>query len=180
MRHSWPHFLQRTRTHALSGRRVSTELLNSLAGIRTVHVPYNGGAPAVLALVAGDVQILSLNPTALIPQIAAGKVRALAQTSARRSPLIPDVPTVAESGYPGFEADVWIAIAAPAATPPQAVQRLNAELVRIIRDPATKAALWDRQWIDPVGSTPQEAARTIGREREKWARIVRAAGIEPQ
>lgn len=160
--------------------QLSMELLNSLAGIRTVHVPYNGGAPAVLALVAGDVQILSLNPTALIPQIAAGKVRALAQTSARRSPLIPDVPTVAESGYPGFEADVWIAIAAPAATPPQAVQRLNAELVRIIRDPATKAALWDRQWIDPVGSTPQEAARTIGREREKWARIVRAAGIEPQ
>jgi tripartite-type tricarboxylate transporter receptor subunit TctC len=148
-----------------------------VAGIRTVHVPYNGGAPAVAALVAGDVQILSLNPTALIPQMEAGKLRVVAQTSAKRSPLIPNVPTVAESGYPGFEADVWMAVMAPARTPPEILQRLHAELARIIRDPKLKSTLWDRQWIDAVGSTPEELAAVLRREKEKWAAIVRAAGI---
>lgn len=160
--------------------QLSMELFNSVAGIRTVHIPYNGGAPAVTALIAGDVQILSLNPTALLPQMEAGKVRVLAQTSARRSPLIAGVPTVAESGYPGFEAEVWIAIVAPRATPPEALARLNAEIVRIVRDPAMKASLWDRQWIDPVGGTPAEAAAVIAAEAAKWTRIVREAGIEVQ
>jgi tripartite-type tricarboxylate transporter receptor subunit TctC len=158
--------------------QLSMELFNSVAGIRTVHIPYNGGAPAVSALIAGDVQILSLNPTALIPQVQAGKVRVLAQTGKRRSPLVPEVPTVAESGYPGFEADVWIAIMAPRATPPEALARLHAELARIVHAPAMKQSLWDRQWIDPVGSTPAEAAAVIAAETAKWARIVREAGIE--
>ncbi|HEX4780158.1 MAG TPA: tripartite tricarboxylate transporter substrate binding protein [Usitatibacter sp.] len=157
--------------------QLSMELFNSVAGIRTVHIPYNGGAQAVTALMAGDVQILSLNPTALLPQMQAGKVRMLAQTSARRSPLVPGIPTVAESGYPGFEADVWIVIMAPRATPPEALARLNAEIVKIVRDPASKASLWDRQWIDPVGSTPAEAAAVIAAESAKWARIVKEAGI---
>ena len=158
--------------------QLSMELLSAMAGISMVHVPYNGGAPAVAALLAGDVQAISLNPTALIPQVQAGKVRVLAQTSARRSPLVPDVPTVAESGYPGFEATVWIAIMAPAATPPEAIARLNAELARIIRDPAMKAALWDRQWIDPRGSTPGEAGAILREEGAKWARIVKSAHLE--
>jgi tripartite-type tricarboxylate transporter receptor subunit TctC len=157
--------------------QLSMELLNSVAGITTVHIPYNGGAPAVTALIAGDVQILSLNPTALIPQVAAGKARVVAQTSAKRSPLVPDVPTVAESGYPGFEADVWMAVMAPAKTPPDAIARLNAELVRIIRDPALRETLWNRQWIDPVGGTPQDVTAVIRRESEKWARTVKAANI---
>jgi tripartite-type tricarboxylate transporter receptor subunit TctC len=157
--------------------QLSMELLNAAAGMRTTHIPYNGGAPAVLALVAGDVQVLSLNPTALIPQVEAGRLRLLAQTSARRSPLVAHVPTVAESGYPGFEADVWMAVVAPAKTPPEVVRRLNVELVRIIRSPALKASLWDRQWIDAVGSTPESLADTMRRERNKWARAVRAAGL---
>ena len=160
--------------------QLSMELLNSVAGIRTVHIPYNGGAPAVTALIAGDVQLLSLNPTALIPQMDAGKLKVLAQTSARRSPLIANVPTVAESGYPGFEADVWMAVMAPAKTPPEVLKRLNAELVRIIRSPELKASLWDRQWIDPVGSTPEELTAVLQRERDKWAAALRAAGITPE
>ena len=157
--------------------QLSMELLNSVAGIQTVHIPYNGGAPAVTALIAGVVPILSLNPTALVPQMQAGKARALAQTSARRSPLIPDLPTVAESGYPGFEADVWMAVMAPARTPPDTIRRLNAELVKIIRSPEMKTALWDRQWIDPVGSTPEEAIATVVAESARWTRAVKAAGI---
>jgi tripartite-type tricarboxylate transporter receptor subunit TctC len=158
--------------------QLSMELLNSVAGIRTVHIPYNGGSPAVTALLAGDVQILSLNPTALIAQVNAGKLKVVAQTSARRSPLIANVPTVAESGYPGFEADVWMAVMAPAKTPHEVIERLNAELVKIIRSPAMKEALWDRQWFDPIGSTPDEVAVRIRRESDKWSRTVKAAGIE--
>jgi tripartite-type tricarboxylate transporter receptor subunit TctC len=157
--------------------QLSMELLNSAAGIRTVHIPYNGGAPAVTALIAGDVQILSLNPTALIPQVEAGKIRVVAQTTAQRSPLIAHVPTVAESGYPGFEAGVWMAVMAPAKTPPEIIRRLNAELVKIIRDPALKQSLWDRQWIDPVGSTPAQVTALMRGESERWARTVKAAGI---
>jgi len=158
--------------------QLSMELLNTAAGIRTIHIPYNGGAPAVMALVAGDVQLLSLNPTALIAQVEAGKVKVLAQTSAKRSPLVANVPTVAESGYPGFEADVWIAVMAPAKTPPEALKRLNAELVRIIHNPGLKASLWDRQWIDPIGSTPEELTAVLKRDRDRWAKVA-PAGLGP-
>jgi len=157
--------------------QLSMELLNGVAGMRIMHIPYNGGAPAVMALIAGDVQVLSLNPTALLPQVAAGKAKVIAQTSARRSALVADVPTVAESGYPGYEADVWMAFMLPAKTPPEIAQRLNTELVRIIRDPAMKSALWDKQWIDPVGSTPGELTRVMRAESAKWQRVVKAAGI---
>jgi tripartite-type tricarboxylate transporter receptor subunit TctC len=156
---------------------LSMELLNHVAGIRTVHIPYSGGAPAVAALLSGDVQILSLNPTALIPQMDAGRLKALAQTSKRRSLLIPNTPTVAESGYPDFEAEVWMALMVPARTPAEAVQRLNAELVRIIRTPEMKERLWDRQWIDPVGSPPGYVTEVIRRESERWAATVKATGI---
>ncbi len=157
--------------------QLSMELLNSVAGIATVHIPYNGGAPAVTALIAGDVQLLSLNPTALIPQVAAGKARVVAQTSARRSPLIPDVPTVAESGYPGFEADVWMAVMAPAKTPADAIARLNMELVKIIRSAELRESLWKAQWIDPAGTAPGEVTSLLQRESAKWARVVKSANI---
>ena len=157
--------------------QLSMELLNSVAGIETVHVPYNGGAAAVMALIAGDVQLLSLNPTALLPQVGAGKVKVVAQTSAKRSALVNDIPTVAQSGYPGFEADVWMAFMVPAKTPAGIVQRLNAELVRIIRDPQVKAALWDKQWIEPVGSPPGDVTRLMREETARWARLAKARSL---
>ena len=154
--------------------QLSMELLNAMADIRTVHVPYNGGAPAVTALLAGDVQVLSLNPTAIIAHVEAGKLRILAQTGARRSPLIAGVPTVAELGYAGYEAGVWMAVMAPAATPPAAVSRLHAELAKIIRDPAMKSSFWDRQWIDPVAASPQETSAIIREETARWMRAARS------
>lgn len=157
--------------------QLSMESLNAAAGIDTVHIPYNGGAAAVAALLAGDVQLLSLNPTALLAHVREGKVRVVAQTGATRSPLIPDVPTVAESGFPGFAAPVWMAIAVPARTPPDAVGRLHAELARIIRAPELKTTLWDRQWIDPVGSTPEEASRIVQAETRRWSRIGAALNL---
>ena len=160
--------------------QLSMELLDSLAAIEMVHIPYNGGAPAVTALLAGDVQVLSLNPTAVIPHVQAGKLRVLAQTGAKRSPLVPDVPTVAELGFRGYEAPVWMAVMAPAATPREAIARLHAELTRIIRDPAMKASLWDRQWIDPVGASPAQTAAVIRAETARWGRIGLAAGVKAQ
>ena len=160
--------------------QLSMELLNSMARMSTVHVPYNGGAPAVTALLAGDVQVLSLNPTAIIPHVQAGKLRVLAQTGARRSPLIPDVPTVSELGYPGYEAAVWMAVMVHDSTPKAAIARLHAELAKIIRDPATKASLWDRQWIDPVAASPQETAIVIRDETARWRNAARILGPSPQ
>jgi tripartite-type tricarboxylate transporter receptor subunit TctC len=157
--------------------QLSLEQLNAAAGISTVHIPYTGGAPAVTALLSGDVQLLSLNPTALIPHLQAGKIRVVAQTGAKRSPLIPDIPTVAESGFPGFEAPVWMAVVVPAKTSPAVVARLHAELARIIRDPGLKASLWDKQWIDPLGTDPKEAARVVREETRKWAKIGAAIGL---
>jgi tripartite-type tricarboxylate transporter receptor subunit TctC len=157
--------------------QLSMEMLNAMAGIRIEHVPYNGGAPATMALLSGEVQVLSLNPTALLPQVKAGKARILAQTGATRSAHLPDVPTVAESGFPGFEAGVWMAVVAPARTPPEAITRLNAELVRIIRSPELKASLWDRQGIDAVGSPPGEVTRTMRAEIDKWAGVARRANL---
>jgi tripartite-type tricarboxylate transporter receptor subunit TctC len=157
--------------------QLSMEQLNAAAGIVTAHIPYNGGAAAVTALLGGDVQLLSLNPTALIAHVQAKRIRVVAQTGQRRSPLLPDVPTVAESGYPGFEASVWMVFAVPSGTPPAAVARLHAELARIIRSPAMKASLWDGQWIDPLGSTPEEAARIVRAETAKWAGVGRRLGL---
>jgi tripartite-type tricarboxylate transporter receptor subunit TctC len=149
-----------------------------VAGLRTVHVPYSGSAPAVAALLSGDVHILSLNPSALVPQALAGKVKILAQTSARRSPLLPDIPTFAEAGFPGLEADLWMAVMVPAGTPAAAIQRLHAELTRLIRDPAIKASLWDRQWVDPGGGDPADVTALMHREKQQWARTLDRAGME--
>jgi tripartite-type tricarboxylate transporter receptor subunit TctC len=160
--------------------QLSMELLNSVAGIKVQHVPYNGGAPATTALTAGDVQSLSLNPTALIPQMKAGKVKVLAQTGAKRSALMPDVPTVAESGYAGFEADVWMVLAAPAKTPANVIAQLNKELTIIINSPEMKTKLFDSQMIEPKALSPTETAKVIKAERAKWAKVVKDSAIEAE
>ncbi len=160
--------------------QLSMELLNSVAGIKVQHIPYNGGAPATTALIAGDVQSLSLNPTALIPQMKAGKVKVLAQTGAKRSALIPDVPTVAESGYVGFEADVWMVLAAPAKTPANVIAQLNKELTTIINSPEMKTKLFDSQMIEPKALSPTDTAKVIKAERAKWAKVVKDAAIDTE
>lgn len=150
--------------------QLSMELLNRREGLHMVHIPYNGGAPAVAALIAGDIDVLSINPTSLIAHVESGRLRLLAQTSETRSKFIPDVPTLAELGYRRYDVRVWMAVMAPAGTPVPAIERLNTELARIIRDPAMKARLWDRQWIDPVAATPQATSLLIRGELRSWAR----------
>ena len=149
---------------------LSMELLNRREGVAMVHVPYNGGAPAVAALLAGDIDVLSLNPTSLIAHVQSGRLRLLAQTSAARSSFIRDVPTMAELGYRNYDVNVWMSVMAPAGTPPAAIERLHAELTHIIRDPEVKAKLWDPQWIDPVAATPEATTLLVRGALRSWAR----------
>jgi tripartite-type tricarboxylate transporter receptor subunit TctC len=144
-----------------------------------VHVPYKGSGPATTDLVGGQVQMMFGPAVNTLPLAQAGKLRALAVTSAKRSALAPDLPTVAESGVPGFDVVGWYGLAAPAATPPAAVERLNAEANRALKS----ADLIERfrvEGYEPVGGTPAEATAWIKTEVTRWTGVIRDAGIEPQ
>jgi len=155
---------------------LALELFRMSAGIQLVHVPYKGGGPALAELIAGQVQALFSIALAATPQVKAGKVRALAITSAERSPVAPELPTVAESGFPGFEVIGWFGWLAPARTPDAIVERLNREIVKVLNRPKVRDRLLDMSTV-PVGNTPRQFAGFIRSERDKWAKVVRDAGI---
>ena len=156
---------------------LALELFRMTSGTSFVHVPYKGGGPALQETVAGQVQALFSIALAATPQIKAGRVRALAITSAQRSPVAPELPTVAESGYPGFEVIGWFGWLAPAATPKPIVDRLNREIVKALAVPEVKDRLLNLATV-PVGDKPEEFARFIRSEHDKWARVIKAAKIE--
>jgi tripartite-type tricarboxylate transporter receptor subunit TctC len=158
---------------------LALELFRLNSGTQFVHVPYKGGGPALQETVAGQVQALFSIALAATPQVKAGKVRALAITSAQRSPVAPELPTVAESGYPGFEVIGWFGWLAPAKTPKPVVERLNRELVKALAVPEVNERLLSLATV-PVGDRPEEFGRFIRSEHEKWARIIKAAKIEIQ
>ena len=155
---------------------LALEQFVQMSGVQVIHVPYKGGGPALSEVVAGQVQALFSIALTAIPQVKAGKVRALAITSARRSALAPELPTVAESGFPGFEVVGWFGWLAPAKTPKVIVDRISAEVVRILNQPDMKERLLTLG-ADPVASTPQEFAAFIAAEHAKWARVIREANI---
>jgi tripartite-type tricarboxylate transporter receptor subunit TctC len=152
------------------------ELLKASTGSAIVHIPYKGNGPALADVVAGQVPFMFNTISTSLPYVKAGKLKALAVTSAKRSPLAPDLPTMAESGLPGFEVTPWYGIVAPAGTPPEVIARLHAETVKVLRNPDTRA-LMEKQGIEVVGSSPQEFAAYIQSETAKWTKVVRAAGI---
>ena len=156
---------------------LALELFRLSAAVPLVHVPYKGGGPALAELVAGQVQALFSIALAATPQIKAGKVRALAITSAERSPVAPDLPTVAESGFPGFEVIGWFGWLAPARAPQDIVARLNREIVSVLREPEVRDRLLAMSTV-PAGNTPQAFAAFIRTERDKWAKVIRDAGIK--
>ena len=158
---------------------LALELFRMTTGTQFVHVPYKGGGPALQETVAGQVQALFSIALAATPQIKAGKVRALAITSAKRSPVAPDLPTVAESGYPGFEVIGWFGWLAPAGTPKAIVERLNQEIVRALAVPEVHERLLSLSTV-PVGDKPDEFARFIRSEYDKWGKVIKAAKIEIQ
>jgi tripartite-type tricarboxylate transporter receptor subunit TctC len=160
-----------------TGTHLSMELLKNLAGIDMVHVPYKGGAPSVNALLGGEVQVTLATISTALPQVKNGRLRALAVTSRQRVSALPDVPTLAESGVPGYEYSSWIGLLAPAKTPRAIVERLGVEAARAARAPEMKAVL-ALEGAEPVGNSPDEFASLIRTEIGRWSKLVGAAGIK--
>ena len=155
------------------------ELFRLSFGLDLPHIPFNGASLAVGSTVAGHTPITFVSPTPAIPLVREGKLRALAVTSKMRAQAVPDVPTMAEAGYPGIECDNWYGVAAPAGTPSEIIVLLHREIVRILARPDTKEYL-ATLGLDSVGSTPEEFADFIKAEVEKWAKVVRLANIRGQ
>jgi tripartite-type tricarboxylate transporter receptor subunit TctC len=159
-----------------STTHLAVELLKLTTGIRLAHVPYKGSAPAVVDLVAGNVQMGMPTMPAALPFVRSGRLRALAISTAARSQALPDVPTMQEAGVKGYDAALWTGILAPAATPQAVVTRLHAEIVRIVATDDVRDAL-GKQGAEPASSTPEQFAAYIQTELVKWAKVVKAADI---
>jgi tripartite-type tricarboxylate transporter receptor subunit TctC len=156
-----------------------TERLSMLSGMKLQHVPYRGGQPAILALAKNEVQLLVLSGTIAMPHLQAGTVRAIASGGLARDKQFADVPTVAEQGFPGFEAVSWIGMMAPAATPRPIIERLNAEVNRALHDPET-VDKFAKQGIDVAPGTPEDFQRMIATEIHNWTEVARQANITAQ
>ncbi len=154
-----------------------TELFDSKAGLKMTHIPYRGTALAVTDLLAGQVTMVFADPISALPHMQAGTLRALAVTSKERSSVAPDVPTIAESGYPGFDAIAWHGILAPAKTPPAIIAKLNAEFVKALKDPETKSLL-EKQAMATVGNTPEQFAAFIKQDIAIWKDVATQANVE--
>jgi tripartite-type tricarboxylate transporter receptor subunit TctC len=152
------------------------ELFKQRAGIDVVHVPYKGGGPAMVDLLGGRVTMYPAVPSTAASAIESGRLRALATTGAKRSATMPNVPTVAESGYPGFEATNWYAFVASSKVPREILDYWNRELVKVLNDPVVKAEL-AKHGLEPMPGTREELARYIDRETETWGKVVREAKI---
>jgi tripartite-type tricarboxylate transporter receptor subunit TctC len=162
-----------------SSSHLAGELFRILARADIVHVPYKGAGPAMVDVLSGQVQLYFATMPAAMPHVKPGKLAPVAVTSARRSHALPDLPTVAESGVPGYEASTWYGVLAPARTPSAVVARLHGDIVKILGDAALHARLAD-QGFDPVGSSPEEFGAYIKSEILKWGKVIRDAGIRPE
>jgi len=158
---------------------LAAELFKSMTNVDIVHVPYKGGGPALTDLIAGHIEIFVAVISTAVPQVKAGKARALAVTGAKRAAALPDVPTVAEAGLKGYEATNWYGFVVPAATPRPIIDQLNAATVKVLNMPDVQKSLLDRG-IDAAPSTPEEFAAYIRRENDKWVKIIKAVGIKPE
>jgi tripartite-type tricarboxylate transporter receptor subunit TctC len=158
---------------------LSGELLKVLAHIDIVHVPFKGSGQSVISSLAGEIAANFPSVPTAIPYIKAGKLRALGVTTAKRSQALPDVPSIAEAGVPGYEATQWFGLLAPAGTPRPVIDRLNQEMVKLLKSPEVRDRLI-ADGTDPAPTTPEEFGAYIKSETEKWTKVIKAAGIKPQ
>ncbi len=162
-----------------STTHLAMEMLKSASNTYMLHIPYNGNGPAGTAVIGGQVEILFGSLPALLPHAKGGRVRALAVGTLTRAPSMPEVPTVAESGYPGFDASLWLAVMAPAGTPQQIIERLHKEIVTVVQAADTREAL-DKAGAEPLTSSPAELAAVVRDGVVKYAKIIKTAGIKPE
>jgi tripartite-type tricarboxylate transporter receptor subunit TctC len=162
-----------------SSNHLSMEKFKQMAGLDITHVPYKGSAPAVTDLIGGQVQVMFDNVSNVLPHVKSGKLKALAVTTPARSPLTPDLPTVSEAGVSGYEVAVWFGIAAPGGTPRPIVDKLNAEIVKILHMPDVREK-FSAQGVDAVGSTVEQFQAHLQTQRTMWAKVVKDAGVTPE
>ncbi len=156
---------------------LATELFMEMAGIKMVHVPYKGASPGLLDLLRGQLQFLFASSTSSMPHVNAGRLRLLGSSSGKRSKVLPDVPTIAESGLPAFDVTGWYSMIAPAGTPKAIVMKLNREIGEVLKSPEIQKGL-GAGGADAVHSTPEELAALVHFEEERWAKLVKSAGIK--
>lgn len=156
---------------------LSMELLKSMTGVNIVHIPYKGAGPALAELLGGQTQVMCTSLAGQLPHIKAGRVRALAVTTARRNAQVPNVPTMIEAGVPGYEVTIWYAVFFPAGAPKAVVARLNSDLVKILNSPDMKERL-AQIGVDPAPSTPEELAAFVKAETDKYTKVAQDAGIK--
>jgi len=154
------------------------ELFKSMAGVQILHIPHKGSGEARTSVMSGQVEIMLDAITTMAPMARAGRVRALGTTGAKRSTVLPDVPTISEAGVKDYEATIWLGIMAPAGTPKPIVDRLNAEIGKIVARPDVKKA-WNEQGAEPMAMTPAEFEKFLNADIAKWAHVVKVAGVKP-
>jgi tripartite-type tricarboxylate transporter receptor subunit TctC len=156
---------------------LAIELFNTMAGTKLVHVPYKGGGPAIIDLVAGNIQLIFATAASAVPQIKSGRIKGIAVTTIKRSQLVPDLPTISESGLKGFDANNWYGLLVPANTPRPIIDRFNRETARILNMQDIKTLLFN-QGLDVAPGTPEQFGAYIKSERAKWAKVIKASGAK--
>ena len=160
-----------------SSAHLITEMFKSMAGVEMLHVPYKGGAPALVAAITGEVQVTFSNISVALPQVKAGKLRGLGVTSKKRAIALPELPAIAEAGLPNFEATAWVGVVAPAGVPSALIQRINRDLRSVIATPEMQKSILARGF-EPLGTTPEEFGRHIRAEIQRWKKVIAEAGIQ--
>jgi len=158
---------------------LSIELFNLMAGVKLVHVPYKGGGPAMSDLIGGQVDLIFATTASAIPHLKSGRIKGIAVTTAKRSALLPELPTISESGLEGFDANNWYGLVVPAKTPRAIIDQLNAEVTKVLAMPEVKTTLFN-QGLDPAPGTPEQFGAYIRSERAKWAKVIKASGAKAE
>ena len=158
---------------------LAIELFNLMAGVKLVHVPYKGGGPAMSDLVGGQVNLIFATTASSIPHLKSGRIKGIAVTTAKRSALLPDLPTISEAGLEGFDANNWYGLVVPAKTPRAIIDQLNAGVTKVLAMPDVKTTLFN-QGLDPAPGTPEQFGAYIRSERAKWAKVIKESGAKPE